>query len=392
MAYTPDDDRFYSSLSKGSADYQKYRDKMAEDQAATTRQIGAMYGKALPDTVNAAMQGASWRMKREGDQQRMDLDQAKEGRDVQKFAEDQQDREDAKAAAQASSAYEQAPAEETYATGAGVDYVPGMTHQDVKRMAQAREMGFKDRDLTQKGEIAGSTLQGENARSAATIAAENTRAGNTLAAENTRQGNTLAFDREKLAQEKALETNKLASGKQAPAELVSKIGEAESAQKALEHLGAEWQAKGNGKFGAISQFVPNTDASRYDDAAQLNAQIVGKFLEEGKMTDADVPRYKAMLPTPTDSPARAAEKLTRMSEMIAQKKAAHVQALQGAGYNVGPVDATGQGHKFSFDKKSANDGKTAIGAPGGPKEGDVEDGHVFLGGDPASPSSWRPVQ
>lgn len=354
MAYQPDDDRFYDSLNGAGRDYQNLRGRVAEEQAASTRELGQMYGQMAPNLVNAGMQGADWRMKRAKDQQWIDQSQANEGRSqteegrkATQFQEAEQDRTAHQAAAAAQHEYDVAPAEEGYARGAGVQYQPGMTHLDVERMAGANKMGFQDRDLQQKGDIAANTLTGENTRAAATLGGENARAANTL-----------AFDQKKLDQEGELKKLELGTktGQKPPAELISKLGEADSAEKALQSLGAEWSAKASAKGSGLKQYINNSDAARYRDATRLNAQVIGRFLEDGKLTDADIPRYESMLPDAFDSPDRASEKLSRMSALMAGKKAAHVKALTDAGYSVGNIQASGKGSDFHLGAPKAAPG------------------------------------
>lgn len=62
MAY---DDRFYSNLNRSEEGYQRYRDKMAEDSANTTRQLGDIYGAIPGEVVGNAMKGADWRQNRD---------------------------------------------------------------------------------------------------------------------------------------------------------------------------------------------------------------------------------------------------------------------------------------------------------------------------------------
>lgn len=349
MAYARDDDRFYDSLASSGKDYQKYQDRVAEDQAATTRELGQMYGQALPNTIGAAMKGADWRQKREAEDQKMDLNrdymdmaQAKEGRDVQKFAEDQTDWTDKDTQRMSQREFEAAPADEGYAKMAGVEYQPGMTHKQVQLAAEANALGAADRKLTAEG-----------ARSKAEIEAANTRAAASQTGENTRQDKLLAFDREKNAADNATKMAEYAHPKLKPvsSEVVSKLSAADSAEDSLKSLEKEWNEKASGKFAGVTQFVGNTDASRYDDAANVNAQTIGLFLEDGKLNEADLPRYKAMLPTPTDSAERAQEKLTRLSVKIANKKKREVDGLRATGYDVGQLKADGQGHQFKMGRQ-----------------------------------------
>lgn len=359
MAFQPDDDRFYDALTGAGRDYQKYRDKVAEDQAASTRELGQIYGQALPNTVNAAMKGADWSMKRGVDQQKMDLAASEEGRAGTKFGWEGQDRATAQAAAQKAAAYDAAPATEEEASMAGLKYHPDMTHADLKQAAGLQSLGKDMRDLEfKKTEEGGrntrqtAELGSAEKRAADTLAGENARAAATLSGENTRQDKTIAAQRE-------LEGMKLAAPKTpktAPAELIAKMGDADAAEKALTALGKEWQDKASGRFSGITQIIPGSDAARYDDAKDVYAQQIGKFLEEGKMSDVDLANYKDMMPKPTDSPERAAERLTRLSAAIAAKKESHITALQGAGYDLGTIQAGNGGGKFDFKHKAPANG------------------------------------
>jgi hypothetical protein len=84
------------------------------------------------------------------------------------------------------------------------------------------------------------------------------------------------------------------AGARVPAGEATALGEADSAVRALEALEASRGQK-TGWASGVTQFLPGTDASQYVDDTRSAAQIVGRFLEGGKMTDADVPRYQASL-------------------------------------------------------------------------------------------------
>jgi hypothetical protein len=74
-----------------------------------------------------------------------------------------------------------------------------------------------------------------------------------------------------------------------------------------------------------------------DAALKLVAQDVGKALEGGKLTDADISRYRAMLPQVTDTPEIAKGKLAQVKRMVAQKQMADLKILQQSGYNVAEI-------------------------------------------------------
>lgn len=335
--FSPDDDRFYQSLAQGGQDYQKYRDRVAEDQAAHAREMGELYGQMPLKAVQAGMQGADWRMNRAKNQQQMQLaeeqagrQQAAEGREAEKYSYEQPQLKGKMEDFQKKQAFDAAPAEESYAALAKIPYQPGMTHHDVDQLADARALANKTTEFEQ--------------------------AAKREQDEQNYRNNQLALERKKLD----IDNNKKDLPKPAPAELIGKLGEADAAEQSLASLAKEWQEKASKPGSGIKSLLPGTDASRYEDAANLNAQTIGKFLEEGKMTDADVPRYKAMLPTAYDTPTRAQEKLERLSASIARKKKAHVDALTAAGYATG-MPSSGEGLKFSF--KTPPPTGTAVAAP-----------------------------
>ncbi len=65
MAFNPNDDRFYDSLNKSGDQYRSDRYRVAEDQAATSREIGQMYGELPQKTLQNGMAAADWRQNRE---------------------------------------------------------------------------------------------------------------------------------------------------------------------------------------------------------------------------------------------------------------------------------------------------------------------------------------
>lgn len=127
--FSPDDDRFYQSLAQGGQDYQKYRDRVAEDQAAHAREMGELYGQMPLKAVQAGMQGADWRMNRAKNQQQMQLaeeqagrQQAAEGREAEKYSYEQPQLKGKMEDFQKKQAFDAAPAEESYAALAKIPY------------------------------------------------------------------------------------------------------------------------------------------------------------------------------------------------------------------------------------------------------------------------------
>jgi hypothetical protein len=88
-----------------------------------------------------------------------------------------------------------------------------------------------------------------------------------------------------------------------------------------------------GKFGSANAY--NAEAQQYEAASKLTAQSVGKYLEGGKLTDADVPKYQAMLPKIDDLPSVAEYKLNQIDKILRERHAADIKALEAQGYDVG---------------------------------------------------------
>jgi hypothetical protein len=80
-----------------------------------------------------------------------------------------------------------------------------------------------------------------------------------------------------------------------------------------------------------------TKAKAFDARMKLAAQDIGTALERGKLTDADIDRYRQMLPNLRDTPEVAREKAILLRELIATKRAATIEAMGSGGYNVSKI-------------------------------------------------------
>jgi hypothetical protein len=144
--------------------------------------------------------------------------------------------------------------------------------------------------------------------------------------------------------EKDRDAQEKAKGAKLPSELTSQLGQANFAQKAVEEQlqniegASDIAGPGTGAFygllGKAQIGEGGKKAAEIDALANQNAQVIGRFLEGGKMTDADVPRYKSMMPSITDSPEVRKAKAEALSKKIAERQSAELEALGGAGYNV----------------------------------------------------------
>lgn len=136
----------------------------------------------------------------------------------------------------------------------------------------------------------------------------------------------------------------MAGGKPVPANLSAEIGGINASYSALDDilkLGKDnSDIMGPAGPGLISSALGYLQVGeRGKRAASLQAeldsraQLVGKYLEGGKLTDADIARYKASLPLMSDSPEVLQTKVDNLKRLVAKVQASQLDALKGAGYN-----------------------------------------------------------
>lgn len=84
--------------------------------------------------------------------------------------------------------------------------------------------------------------------------------------------------------------------------------------------------------GRVSSLNPyDATASRINQATLIAAQNIGRSLEGGKLTDADIARYQAALPSITDTPAKAQEKIDYLRNQIQLQKQNYLALQQQFG-------------------------------------------------------------
>ena len=115
------------------------------------------------------------------------------------------------------------------------------------------------------------------------------------------------------------------------------LGEANSATKSAQDLLNRFNGNADGVGGWLMSWLPLTDASKYEDRARVATQVIGSYLEGGKLSDANVPQYAAMLPQPGDSKAKARNKIDGIVQLVATRQAQQKSALAGSGYNVSGI-------------------------------------------------------
>ncbi len=110
-------------------------------------------------------------------------------------------------------------------------------------------------------------------------------------------------------------------------------------------LYSDWKSKvggiGSGLPGGLdfvskkmSGVVPNSDVAEYKRNLEQKAQIIGKALEGGKLTDVDFEKYIKFLPQPGDTEEMASSRISNLEEALKSKYRQRVETFGEAGYKV----------------------------------------------------------
>jgi hypothetical protein len=128
-------------------------------------------------------------------------------------------------------------------------------------------------------------------------------------------------------------------GKTLSAEQTNNVSGSKQALQQINDLETTLNANGDafgpvmGRLNALNPY--DTASTTVNSQADIAAQTIGKYLEGGKLTDADyINKYKPMLPKTSDTPAAAANKLQLIRRMIANKQKSDLETMAEAGYNV----------------------------------------------------------
>ena len=122
--------------------------------------------------------------------------------------------------------------------------------------------------------------------------------------------------------------------KMVTAAVVAQLGDFKAAGAQLKEVGSAWKEKAGEWYSGITQLSPRSESTEYNDLKKVAAQTIGRILEGGKLTDADVQRYADMLPSPWDSEERAKQKIDNIQKLLTTQRKARIQTLGAAGYDV----------------------------------------------------------
>lgn len=104
------------------------------------------------------------------------------------------------------------------------------------------------------------------------------------------------------------------------------------ADQAINNLEKAYNEKASGYGSSVASVIPGTEANTYGADLQAGAKTIGKGIEGARMTDADMATYIKMVPSPTDSNQKAAEKIATLRGLARAKRIATEQSLKAAGF------------------------------------------------------------
>jgi len=186
-------------------------------------------------------------------------------------------------------------------------------------------------------------------------------------------------------------------GKIMPTGAVENLAGSDQALRSLEDLSSvtsanpEMFGKGVGIVGNLGVATgigdTATKAASLDADLMSKAQVIGRYLEGGKLAEGDAKRYAKMLPARGDKPEIVENKISSLKRMIEQKLESDRAAYGNAGYNVGeaPPRTVSPGLIGGIGKQKSS-------TPAAPKPGTVQAGYKFKGGDPGDQSNWEKVK
>jgi hypothetical protein len=169
------------------------------------------------------------------------------------------------------------------------------------------------------------------------------------------------LERDKLAQEAAIEKAKLAAassktkkeGTQVPGSVAAELGQFDSAVAMADDAMKSYMEKASSPGSSVKSWLPGSDANQYEKERNVTAQAIGTILEGGKLTEQDYDRYKAMLPSPSDTNQIAQTKVTAIKNLIEQRRKGKIQGLAQTGFDVSGVQ---QREPTGFAKAGAGGG------------------------------------
>lgn len=189
-----------------------------------------------------------------------------------------------------------------------------------------------------KAEALAEKERADAARTAASTEAEKQR---TFQAEQNRLNRAVDYARIGAAKEKAgAKAAGGGAGTHVPAGEAADLGEANSAIEAADKVFAQYKDKSGDWYSGLSALVPGTKATQYeDDDRRAASQVIGRFLEGGKLAQGDEVKYMNLMPRAGDSEERAQNKIDNLKRLINERQQQRIAGLKAAGYKMGDLGA-----------------------------------------------------
>lgn len=158
----------------------------------------------------------------------------------------------------------------------------------------------------------------------------------------------MGLAREKIAADRAKGNDKTLSASEA-----EQLADIKDQLNSTSQLFSDWE----GKVGGITEgaagsldylnkkakgLVPNTAVSEYKRNLEQKAQMIGKALEGGKLTDVDFEKYIKFLPQPGDTVEMAKSRIRNLEEALKTKYRQRVKTFGEAGYKVSGISPVEQ--------------------------------------------------
>lgn len=154
-------------------------------------------------------------------------------------------------------------------------------------------------------------------------------------------------DAEKMAAQMKLAGMKMASDKEKEAKTLTaseteQLADIKDQLGSLDNIYSDWKTKIGGTTGVADYLsnkaaglIPNSETSEYKANLKQKAQLIGKALEGGKLTDVDYEKYINFLPQPGDTDEMAKSRVKNLQEALKTKYNQRIQTFGEAGYKVG---------------------------------------------------------
>lgn len=135
--------------------------------------------------------------------------------------------------------------------------------------------------------------------------------------------------------------NKAEKGKNLTASAVSELADIETQFNSVDEIFTDWKSQveeQRGRFGRVgslaSRLNPGSSENVYNDSRRLKAQVIGKALEGGKLTDVDYEKYLKFVPELDDTEKQAKSKLTNLQKELSNRYNTSIKSYSKGGFDV----------------------------------------------------------